>query len=96
MTCCRDHEGSAREVQCHPSIFKRCDAPAGRGNVSHAVRLLDAETPFMQKSGARRIRRLAATGLASSELRKENAPAKLLALLHEGTDEGQLRLPKSS
>ena len=64
--------------------------------MSHAVRLLDAETPFMQKSGARRIRRLAATGLASSELRKENAPAKLLALLHEGTDEGQLRFPKSS
>ncbi len=56
--------------------------------MSHAVRLLDAETPFMQKSGARRIRRLAASGLAGSELRKENAPAKLLALLHEDNDEG--------
>ena len=56
----------------------------------HAVRLLDAETPFMQKSGARRIRRLAATGLATDELLRESAPAKLLALLHPGTDRGKL------
>ena len=55
----------------------------------HAVRLLDAETPFMQKSGARRIRRLAATGLATNELLHESAPAKLLALLHPGTDRGK-------
>ena len=58
--------------------------------MSHAVKLLDAETPFMQKSGARRIRRLAATGLATNELLRENAPAKLLALLHPGTDRGEL------
>ena len=58
--------------------------------MSHAVKLLDAETPFMQKSGARRIRRLAATGLATNELLRESAPAKLLALLHPGTDRGEL------
>ena len=59
---------------------------AALGNVNHAVRLLDAETPFMQKSGAKRIKRLA--GIAGNELQKENAPAKLLGLLHEGTDPG--------
>ena len=58
----------------------------------NAVRLLDAETPFMQKSGARRIRRLAATGLAGNELLHESAPAKLLALLHPGTDRGNFFL----
>lgn len=62
--------------------------------MTHAVRLLDAETPFMQSSGAKRIRRLAATGMAGKELRRENAPAKLLGLLHEGADPGQPdRLP---
>ena len=44
----------------------------------------------MQSSGAKRIRRLAATGMAGEELRRENAPAKLLGLLHEGADPGQL------
>ena len=72
-------------------------ALAAAGNVTHAVRLLDAETPFMQQSGAKRIRRLAATGLAGEELRRENAPAKLLGLLREGTDPGQpSKLPGAS
>ncbi len=44
----------------------------------------------MQSSGAKRIRRLAATGMAGEELRRENAPAKLLGLLRAGADPGQL------
>ncbi len=67
-------------------------AHAAAGNVTHAVRLLEAETPFMQSSGAKRIRRLAATGMAGEELRRENAPAKLLGLLHAGADPGQLAI----
>ena len=78
-----------RRPSCSRRGLSAFSARAAAGNVTHAVKLLDAETPFMQQSGAKRIRRLAATGLAGEELRRENAPAKLLGLLHAGADPGQ-------
>lgn len=61
---------------------------AGHGNVIQAVRLLEAETPFMQRSGAQRVKFLASTGLADELLLTEGAPARLLALLHRDGDQG--------
>ncbi len=59
---------------------------AGAGNVIGAVRLLDAETALMQRTGADRVRMLANTGWANEGILKEGAPAKLLALVSKGGD----------
>ncbi|BDA45417.1 hypothetical protein COCOBI_07-2040 [Coccomyxa sp. Obi] len=58
----------------------------GAGNVIGAVRLLEADTALMQRSGADRVRMLANTGWANEVLLREGAPAKLLALLSKGGD----------
>lgn len=58
----------------------------GAGNVIGAVRLLEAETALMQRTGADRVRMLANTGWANEVLLREGAPAKLLALVSKGGD----------
>ncbi len=51
-----------------------------------AVRLLEADTALMQRTGADRVRMLANTGWANDVILREGAPAKLLALLNKGSD----------
>ncbi len=63
-------------------------ACAGAGNVTQSVRLLEAETPLLQRSGASRVRLIAASGLAEQRLVDAGAPGKLLALLHPTGDPG--------
>jgi hypothetical protein len=60
----------------------------GQGKAINAVKLLETDTPFMQQSGARRVRRLALTGLVNESLLREGAPVKLVALLDKGGDQG--------
>ncbi|KAK9901385.1 hypothetical protein WJX75_009703 [Coccomyxa subellipsoidea] len=59
----------------------------GAGNVIGAVRLLEADTSLMQRSGADRVRLLAKSGWADEILLREGAPAKLLALLSKSADQ---------
>ena len=51
------------------------------------MRLLEADTSLMQRSGADRVRLLAKSGWADEILLREGAPAKLLALLSKSADQ---------
>lgn len=62
---------------------------AGSAKVTQALKLLEADTPFLQKSGANRLRLIASLGVAGEQLVREGAPAKLLALLAKDGDPGE-------
>ncbi len=71
-----------------------CGVRTGAGNVIGAVKLLEADTSLMQRTGADRVRMLAKSDWGHGILLREGAPAKLLALLHEGADQsGHLSSP---
>ena len=53
------------------------------------MKLLGAQEPFLQRSGAKRVRRLAESDDALRALLREQAPARLLALLHADADAGK-------
>ena len=71
----------------HCKFSSVCGAWAGAGNAIGAVRLLEADTSLMQRSGADRVRLLAKSSWAHEILLREGAPAKLLALLCNSTDQ---------
>ena len=56
--------------------------------MTQSVRLLEADTPLLQRSGANRVRLIASSGMADQQLLDVGAPAKLLALLHADGDQG--------
>ena len=53
------------------------------------MKLLGAQEPFLQRSGAKRVRRLADSDDLLRALLREQAPARLLALLHADADAGE-------
>ena len=59
---------------------------AGQGNAEQAVKLLGAEEPFLQRSGAARVHKHAANDASLAVMLREGAPARLLRLLHAGGD----------
>ncbi len=63
--------------------------------MTQSLKLLEAKTPFMQRSGAQRVRLLASSGLADEQLLKEGAPAKLLAMLYRESDQGVPAIPQN-
>ncbi len=62
---------------------------AATHSVAHGVALLDAQEPFLQKSGCNRTRLLAAASDANvQKLVDAGAPAKLVAMLRRTGDDG--------
>ena len=62
---------------------------AATHSVAHGVALLDAQEPFLQKSGCNRTRLLASTSEANvRKLVDAGAPAKLVAMLQRTSDDG--------
>ena len=58
-------------------------------SVAHGVALLDAQEPFLQKSGCNRTRLLASASVANvQKLVDAGAPAKLVAMLQRTSDDG--------
>ena len=53
------------------------------------MKLLGAQEPVLQRSGAKRVRRLADSDDSLRALLREQAPARLLALLHADADAGK-------
>lgn len=53
------------------------------------MKLLGAQEPFLQRSGAKRVRRLADSDDSLRALLREQAPARLLALLSADADAGK-------
>lgn len=66
-----------------------CGIDTGEGRPEQAVKLLGAQEPFLQRSGAKRVRRLADSDKSLRALLREQAPARLLALLHADADAGR-------
>lgn len=62
---------------------------AGCAKVTQALKLLEADTPLLQKSGANRLRLIASLGVADEQLMREGAPGKLLAMLDRDGDPGE-------
>ena len=54
------------------------------------MKLLGAQEPFLQRSGAKRVRHLADSDDSLRALLREQAPARLLALLHADADAGKV------
>jgi len=100
--CRPGHRGRAHRAEhgcgpprCQPTARRLgigpltpCSACAGQNSAEQAVQLLNAREPFLQRSGAARVRRLAAGDAAAHAMLAERAPARLLALLAADADAG--------
>ena len=72
-----------------PEISSVLATIAATHSVAHGVALLDAQEPFLQKSGCNRVRLTASASDANVQrLVDAGAPAKLVAMLQRTSDDG--------